>query len=137
MNDTVRTYNPFWPVFIVFFFFVVTSILQLISNVQAKNNLQAAVAQLSKGVTQAQAKSAALNGLARDLVDLAPSSAPCPADRQRLSYPDQRQVGHGDQCGSLERCGPRKCTGYACQAMNPLNFNAGLGMSHSKENLRR
>lgn len=71
-----KPYNAFWPVFIVFFFFTITAIIQLISNIQAKGNLNAAVVQLSKGVAQAKAKSAALNGLAHDLIDLAPTSGP-------------------------------------------------------------
>ncbi len=71
-----KTYNAFWPVFIVFFFFTITAIIQLVSNIQAKRNLTAAVEQLSKGVAQAKAKGAALNGLAHDLIDLAPTSGP-------------------------------------------------------------
>jgi len=71
-----KPYNAFWPVFIVFFFFTFTAILQLYSNLQARSNLNAAVVQLSKGVAQAKAKGAALNGLAHDLIDLAPTSGP-------------------------------------------------------------
>ena len=71
-----KPYNAFWPVFIVFFFFTVTAVIQLISNIQAKRNLGAAVVQLSKGVAQAKAKGAALNALAHDLIDLAPTSGP-------------------------------------------------------------
>jgi hypothetical protein len=75
MNDSAKQYTSFWPVFIVFFFFTITAILQLISNVQAKDHLQAGVAQLSRGAQQAQAKETALSGLAHDLIDLAPTSA--------------------------------------------------------------
>ena len=70
-----KHYNAFWPVFIVFFFFTVTAIIQLISNIQAKSNLNAALVQLSKGVAQAKAKGAALNALAHDLIELAPTSS--------------------------------------------------------------
>ena len=76
MSVTAKQYTPFWPVFIVFFFFVITAVLQLVSNLEAKKNLQASVALLTKGVERAKAKNDTLNGLAHDLIQLAPTSAP-------------------------------------------------------------
>ena len=75
MTDPVKPYTSFWPVFIVFFFFTVTAILQLIANIQTKSHLVVAVNQLAQRAQQSQVKEAALSGLAHDVLALAPTSA--------------------------------------------------------------
>jgi hypothetical protein len=69
-----KLYTAFWPVFLVFLFFNLTAIWQIVGSVKTKHNLEQALAKLDEGVAQSQAKASALTGLAHDLLELAPSS---------------------------------------------------------------
>jgi hypothetical protein len=75
MNETAKQYTAFWPVFLVFLCFTITNILNLIGNLETKSHLATALNQLAQSYNKAQAKEAALRGIAHDLIGLAPTSA--------------------------------------------------------------
>ena len=74
MTENAKQYTAFWPVLLVFLCFTITNLLSLYGNLETRSSLITAVNQLVVGYNKAQAKEAALRGIAHDLIELAPTS---------------------------------------------------------------